>query len=197
MEIINNILASINQLYSIVILFGALFISLFFGLSKRKGLKIFIIIIAALSLVAAFVANIYNFRSSGTFSSFLFNLEAQQVIEICVVLFIALNILIFISFNNINKSQFIKIIIIFLFSVCSLVMLSLSSNFIMIFVSFTGLTLGIFQLLAVLNNIDLRSYLVRFFLVSTLAVIVLLASFSVFMALLILKISIKFLNLKT
>lgn len=180
MEIINNILASINQLYSIVILFGALFISLFFGLSKRKGLKIFIIILAALSFVAAFVANIYNFRSSGTFSNFLFNLEARQVIETCVVLFIALNILIFISFNNINKSQFIKIIIIFLFSVCSLVMLSLSSNFIMIFVSFTGLTLGIFQLLAVLNNIDLRSYLVRFFLVSTLAVIVLLASFSVF-----------------
>lgn len=180
MEIINNILASINKLYSIVILFGALFISLFFGLSKRKELKIFIIIIAALSLIAAFVANIYNFRSSGTFSNFLFNLEAQQVIEICVVLFIALNILIFISFNNINKSQFIKIIIIFLFSVCSLVLLSLSSNFIMIFVSFTGLTLGIFQLLAVLNNIDLRSYLVRFFLTSTLAVIILLASFSVF-----------------
>ena len=180
MEIINNILASINQLYSIVILFGALFISLFFGLSKRKELKIFIIIITALSLIAAFAANIYNFISSGTFSSFLFNLETQQVIEICVVLFIALNILIFISFNNINKSQFIKIIIIFLFSVCSLVMLSLSSNFIMIFVSFTGLTIGIFQLLAVLNNIDLRSYLVRFFLISTLAVIVLLAGFSVF-----------------
>ncbi|MBU4451101.1 MAG: hypothetical protein KKE35_07400 [Actinobacteria bacterium] len=180
MEIINNILASINQRYSIVILFGALFISLFFGLSKRKGLKIFIIIIAALSLIAAFVSNIYNFRSSGAFSSFLFGLEAQQVIEICVVLFIALNILIFISLNNINKSQFIKIIIIFLFSVCSLVLLSLSSNFIMIFVSFTGLTLGIFQLLAVLNNIDLRSYLVRFFLVSTLAVIILLTGFSVF-----------------
>src|SRR4030042_4938039 len=108
LEIINNILASINQYYSIVILFGALFISLFFGLSRRKGVKIFIIIMTTLSLVAACVANIYNFISSGTFSSSLFNLEAQQVIEICVVLFIALNILIFISLNNINKSQFIK-----------------------------------------------------------------------------------------
>jgi NADH:ubiquinone oxidoreductase subunit 2 (subunit N) len=180
LEIIKNILASINQQYSIVILFGVLFISLFFGLSKRKGLKIFIIIAAALSLIAAFIATIYNFRSNGAFSSFLFNLETQQVIEICVILFIALNILIFISLNNINKNQFIKIIIIFLFSVCSLVLLSISSNFIMIFVSFTGITLGIFQLLAVLNNIDIRSYLVRFFLVSTLAVIILLASFSIF-----------------
>ncbi len=180
MEVINNILASINQLYSIVILFGALFISIFFGLSKRNRSKIFIIIITALSLIAAFAANIYNFISSGAFSNFLFNVEAYQVIEICVVLFIALNILIFISFNNINKSQFIKIIIIFLFSVCSLVMLSISSNFIMIFVSFTSFTLAILQLLAILNNVDLRSYLVRFFLVSTFAIIVLLSSFSIF-----------------
>jgi len=180
LTIINNILESINQLYSVVILFGALFISLFFVLSKRRGLKIFVIIIVALSFIAAFVANIYNFSSSGTFSTFLFSLEAPQVVEICLVLFIALNILIFISFNNINKSQFIKIIIIFLFSVCSLVMLLLSSNFIMIFVSFTGLVLGIFQLLAILNNINLRSYLVRFFLLSTLAIIILLTSFSIF-----------------
>ncbi|MCL4418123.1 MAG: hypothetical protein M1365_15800 [Actinobacteria bacterium] len=180
MEIINNILAVLNQPYSIVILFGALFVSLFFGLSKRTGFKIFIIIIAALSLIAAFVVNIHNFKSSGPFSSFLFNLGTLQVIEICIVLFVALNILIFISFNNINKSHFIKIIIIFLFSVCSLVLLSLSSNFIMIFVSFAALTISIFQLLAVLNSIDLRSYLVRFFLMSALAVIILFVSFSVF-----------------
>lgn len=181
MEIINNILASIGQFYNIVILFVTLFISLFFGLSKKKGLKIFIIIITALSLTAAFITTIYSFISGGgAFSSFLFSLTAQQVVEICIVLFIALNVLIFISFNNINKNQFIKIIIIFLFSICSLVMLSLSSNFIMIFVSFTGLTLGIFQLLAVLNNIDIRSYLVRFFLVSSLAIIILLTSFSIF-----------------
>jgi len=179
-EIINNILTSIGQFNNIVILFGTLFISLFFGLSKKKGLKIFIIIITAVSLAGAFIVTIYNFISGGTFSNFLFSLAAQQVIEICIILFIALNILIFISFNNINKNQFIKIIIIFLFTVCSLVMLSLSSNFIMIFVIFVGLTVGIFQLLAVLNNIDIRGYLVRFFLVSTLAIIVLLTSFSVF-----------------
>src|SRR4030042_1870049 len=100
-------LSGVDHLYNTVILFGALFITFFFGLSHKKGLKIFTIILTAFSLVAAFAATIYSYKTGGDFTSLLFNIGTREVIEICIILFIALNILIFISLNNINKNQYV------------------------------------------------------------------------------------------
>ena len=145
-------MSKINPLYSIAILLFSIFISLFFGISKKHGIKIFIIILSAVSLILAFAVNIYIYAAQGNFSSFLFTFEALQMVEICVVVFSAINILIFISINHIKRDYFNKLLIMFLFAVCASIFFIVSSNFIMIFLSLAVFTISAFQLITSLNR---------------------------------------------
>lgn len=180
MTVIRDIINALSTFSSIAVIFLALFISLFFGISNKKWVKLFITILAALSLATALFLNIYNFLNVGGFSSFLFNFGQMQMIEVSIMLFSALNIFIFISLFNIDKNHFVKLIMIFLFTVSSAYFLILSNNFIIIFISFGIFTVGVFQLITVLNNdiSKIKNYILRFFLVSAVALIIIFIGFS-------------------
>jgi hypothetical protein len=85
----------ISPIYSIAILGFAIFISIFFGLSRRKGIKIFIISLFALSILSAMIMNFYVFKITGVYSNSLFNFGLSEMIEIGIFLFGTLNILLF------------------------------------------------------------------------------------------------------
>ena len=70
----------ISPIYSVVILGFAIFISIFFGLSKRKGIKIFIISLFALSILSAIIMNFYVFKITGVYSNSLFNFGLLEMI---------------------------------------------------------------------------------------------------------------------
>jgi NADH:ubiquinone oxidoreductase subunit 2 (subunit N) len=165
---------------SVAAIFLALFISLFFGISNKKWVKLFIAILSAISLAAALFLNIYTFLKVGDFSSFLFNFGRMQMVEVTIMLFSALNIFIFVSLFNIDKNHFVKLIMLFLFTVSSAYFLILSNNFIAIFISFGIFTVVVFQLITVLNNniSKNKDYIIRFFLVSAVALIIIFIGFS-------------------
>lgn len=170
----------ISPIYSVAILGFAIFISIFFGLSRRKGIKIFIISLFALSILSAMIMNFYVFKITGVYSNSLFNFGLLEMIEIGVFLFGTLNILLFISISNIESSHFVKILMLFLFSICCIIFLIISRNFIVIFLSLCLSTISVFQLISSLNNniISARRYILKFFLRSSLAVILVFFGFS-------------------
>ena len=127
-------------------------ILVFFGLSKRKGFKIFGITAAAVSIIAAIILNIRTFGMFGDFSSNLFNFNFFTAAATTVILFAALNILIYISIINFHNDNFIKILLVFLTGVFFFTVFISANNFIMIFTSFAVLLLTVFQLSSVLNS---------------------------------------------
>jgi NADH:ubiquinone oxidoreductase subunit 2 (subunit N) len=180
LTVIRDIINILHTFSSVAVIFLALFISLFFGISNKKWVKLFIAILSAISLAAALFLNIYTFLKVGDFSSFLFNFGRMQMIEVTIMLFSALNIFIFISLFNIDKNHFVKLVMLFLFTVSSAYFLILSNNFIAIFISFGISTVGVFQLITVLNNniSKIKDYIIRFFLVSAAALIIIFIGFS-------------------
>ncbi len=170
----------ISPIYSVAILGFAIFISIFFGLSRRKGIKIFIISLFALSILSAMIMNFYVFKITGVYSNSLFNFGLSEMIKIGVFLFGTLNILLFISISNIENNHFVKILMLFLFSVCCIIFLIISRNFIVIFLSMCLSTVSVFQLISSLNNnvISVRRYILKFFLRASLAVILVFFGFS-------------------
>jgi NADH:ubiquinone oxidoreductase subunit 2 (subunit N) len=148
-------------------------ILVFFGLSKRKGFKIFGIVLAAVSIVAAIFLNFRTFAMFGDFSSSLFDFNLFAALATAIVLFIALNILIFISIINFHNENFIKIILVFLTCVFFFMVFICANNFIMIFTGFAVLLLAVFQLNSILNSrvskgsfseYSIKNSIVRFYL---------------------------------
>jgi NADH:ubiquinone oxidoreductase subunit 2 (subunit N) len=177
----------IYPFYSSAVLLAAAFISVFFGLSRKKPVKIFIIIIFFLAITYAFFLNVRTFIAGEVFSNYLFNFSYLQMVEISIILFISLNILIFISINNIGKDNFIKILIIFIFTVFCASLYIMSSNFLMIFTSLVIFIACIFQLVTLLNSdnylimvteYSIRNHLIRYFLVSVFSLLLILVGFS-------------------
>lgn len=176
-----SIFSKTNPFCSIIVLSIAIVIMIFFGISKKKWIKKFTIVLAAASLTAALLANIYNFAALGNFSSHLVSFEILQVVEITIILFGALNILFFISANNIENEHFIKILILLLFSVYCIIFIIISKNFLLIFLSLCTFLISIFQLVTSLNTrwSTGAKYISRFFMSSSLAAAMVFFGFSV------------------
>lgn len=182
MSIISDFIGTIKlwPFYSIAVIFFVILISLFFALSKRKELKIFMIFLSAASIIVALFLNIFTFLKSGIYTSFLFSFGFLEAIEISIMLFSVLNLLIFISIYNFEKNHFIKLLIMLLFTASLVCFLALSNNFIMTFVSFGIFTAVIFQLVSSLNNdiLMIKNDLIRFFLTAAVSLIIIFAGFS-------------------
>ena len=185
--IINNILDKIHPFESSAVLLGAAFFSIFFGMSRKKPLKVFLIIVSSCAFAYAFFLNIQTYILTGNFSNYLFNYNFLQMLQISIILFISLNILIFISVSNIEKDYFIKIILIFIFTVFCASLFIISNNFLMVFTSLAIFITCMFQLVTLLNrngnigNIDeytIHNNLIRYFLVSVFSLLLILAGFS-------------------
>jgi NADH:ubiquinone oxidoreductase subunit 2 (subunit N) len=163
-----------------VILSAAMFISVFFGISGKIGIKRFVIILDVLSLFLALFINIYSFAVGGSFSNYLMSFGIFQVIEISIILFSAINILFFISIYNIGDKHFIKILILFMLSVCCIIFLIISRNFLLMFLSWSMFLVSVFQLITSLNIIlhENVRYILRFFTSSLLSAILAFFSFS-------------------
>ena len=182
MEPIFYISEKINPLQSVIVLAAAIVISYFFGLSKKRVIKKFIIAVAAVSLFLAFYLNIHIFFSSGGFTNNSLTFGILQVIEIGLIIFSTLNLLLFISMHKMDNNRFIIILIMLLFSSICAVLVVVADNFILMFTSLNIFVLTIFQLTTSLNLGAGRigSYMLRYFLRPTLALVLLFFGFSIF-----------------
>jgi len=173
--IIKEVIDKIYPFFTSLSIIAAGIILVFFGLSKREGVKIFGILVTAVSLVAAIILNVRTFGMSGDFSSNLFNFNFFAAATTSVILFAALNILIFISIINFHNDNFIKILLVFLTGVFFFTVFISANDFIIIFTSFAALLLAVFQLNSVLNSsinkgsfseYSVKNSIVRFYLVA-------------------------------
>ncbi len=182
MDFLINIGNRLYPLGSAAVLAGSMLISIFFGLSVRKVIKKTIAIISAISVAAAFYFNIYSYLAKGDFSNILLDVNLLHVILTGTILFCALNLLLYIFIYKMGSDNFIKLISILLFATISVVFLIISSNFIMVFISFSLFTLAVFQLLTGLNPRvkETGDHLSRFFLTALLSLILLFFGFSIF-----------------
>ncbi len=181
MEFIFYISEKINPLQSVIILAAAILISSFFGLSKKRSIKKFVMVVAAVSLFLAFYLNIHIFFS-GDLSSHSLTFGILQVIEVGFIIFSTLNLLFFISMYEMNYNHFIIILMLLLFSAICAVLVVIADSFILMFTSFTIFVLTIFQLITSLNSgiSGAGSYTIRYFLRPTLTVILFFFGFSIF-----------------
>ncbi len=180
MEFISNIGEKINPMEGIAVMAVAILISSFFGLSKKRSVKRFIIAVTAVSLLLAFYLNIHIFISPGSVSNGLLVFGTLQVLEVGVIIFSALNILFFVSMYEIDRDHFIKLLMILLFSVICAVFTVITDSFILMFAGITLFVLAVFQLV---SGLDLGvsaagSYTIRFFLRPVLTLILFFFGFS-------------------
>ena len=184
---ISNLLDKVYPFYASACLIGAGVISLFFGLSKRRTYKLLVITLTACAIIGALFLNIYSFNQRGDFSDYLFSFGSLQVLMTTLVLFAALNILLFISLNSFEKDDFIKIIIIFIWCIFCFTFFIPSSNFIMVFSSLIFLVIGIFHLVSSLNRgiqskflseYSVKNNIIRFFLLSALSLLLIFLGYS-------------------
>ena len=185
--IISELLKKIYPFYAGSSIAAAGIILLFFGLSKKKGFKLFGIVLAAVSIITAIFLNIRTFVMFGDFSSALFGFNLYAASAIVIVLFAALNILIFISVINFHNDNFIKIMLVFLTCIFFFTIFIYSNNFIMIFTSFAVLLLAVFQLNSVLNSgagkisfseYSIKNSIIRFYLAAAFSLLLTFMGYS-------------------
>ncbi len=188
---IKSLVGKIYPFYGIAIFLIAIFLLLFYLLSTKKALKIFSIIISFTAIIAAISVSIISFFKNGPFSSYLFNFDIFELVITCFILFLALNILIFISFKNFYRKNFNKIVLFFLTTVISFIFFIASANLAMIFSSLVLVIINIFILITSLNDrfslgsfvktYDehiVKNYILRFFLVSLVSMALIFVGFS-------------------
>jgi NADH:ubiquinone oxidoreductase subunit 2 (subunit N) len=180
MEFIFDISEKINPLQGIVIIAVAILISSFFSQSKKRSIKRFIIAITAVSLLSAFYLNICVFISLGSISDGLITFGTLQVIEVGILIFGALNVLFFISTYEVDRNNFIKLLMLLLFLVICAIFTIIADSFILFFTSLTMFVLTAFQLVTGLdlNTSASGDYAVRFFLRPVLTLILFFFGFS-------------------
>lgn len=182
MNFILYISEKINPLQSVIVLSVTILISSFFALSESRAVKRFLIVLTSISLILAFYLNIYSFISMGSFSNSLLFFDSAQMIEVSIIIFSALNLLLFISMHRVDSSHFVKVLIFFLFSTICAIFIVVARNFLLIFTSLVMFILVVFQLITALNSKTdrIRPYITGYFLRSTLAAILFFFGFSLF-----------------
>ena len=165
---------------SIIILSITILILSFFAVSKSKTVKRYLMALVLLSLALAFFLNIYTYIYSGSFSNFLLFFSNIQMIEAGIIIFSAVNLVFFLYLYQKENDNFIKTLILFLFSVICALFLIISRNFLLIFTSLSLFILTIFQLVSAFNSkVDKISlFITGYFLRPALTVILFFFSFS-------------------
>ena len=185
--IINIFTGLIQPFYGVAVLAGAVLVSLFFVLSYNRGFKIFIVVIAALGISGALFLNVYYLNATENFSNYLFKFGFLQGIEFIIILFSALNILVFLVTRNFGDKNLIKIIVILLFALICIKMFIVANNFLMLFSSLILSVLCIFQMLALLDGnstlksfsrYSIKNHLIRFFMIAVFSLLLILVGFS-------------------
>ncbi|MDD3776084.1 MAG: hypothetical protein PHN32_00555 [Actinomycetota bacterium] len=167
-----------NSTYAVAVIGIAIIINIFFGLSARPWAKKLSIGISLAGILASGFLVIYSFIQRGVFTSMVVAFGAIHLSEIMLVLFISLNLLIFLSLDHYKQDNFTKMIIIFLFSLASLLFLILSRNFLAILVAWSLFVLGNFQLVSGAGGKSESPYIIRFFLSSLFSLLLMLVGFS-------------------
>jgi len=152
MVFISEIIDKLDPYTGIIVLAFAVLITIFAGFSKNNGIKIFIIIINALSYAVAFYLIIYSFIEYGLRDGFLTSVSSLELILSCIILFIGLNVLFFISVSRFSDDSFIRIIILLTFSLIPVLLLIMADNMIFIFTAFALTILSIFTLISSLDR---------------------------------------------
>ena len=141
-----------NPFGSIIILSITILILSFFAVSKSKTVKRYLLALVSFSLALAFFLNIYTYIYSGSFSNFLLFFSNIQMIEAGIIIFSAVNLVFFLYLYQKENDNFIKTLILFLFSVICALFLIISRNFLLIFTSLSLFILTIFQLVSAFNS---------------------------------------------
>ena len=166
-----------NSTYAVAVIGIAIIINIFLAFLPGPGLKSYHSISLAGILASGFLV-IYSFIQRGVFTSMVVAFGAIHLSEIMLVLFISLNLLIFLSLDHYKQDNFTKMIIIFLFSLASLLFLILSRNFLAILVAWSLFVLGNFQLVSGAGGKSESPYIIRFFLSSLFSLLLMLVGFS-------------------
>ncbi|HAJ94702.1 MAG TPA: hypothetical protein DCP02_00575 [Actinobacteria bacterium] len=152
MGFISDIIERLDPYTGIIILALAVLITIFAGFSKNNGIKIFVIIVNALSYTAAFYLIIYSFTEYGSRDGFLTSISLPELILSCIILFIGLNVLFFISISKFSDDSFIRIVILLTFTLIPILSLIMADNMIFIFTAFALTILSIFTLISSLDR---------------------------------------------
>ena len=184
---ISTLTGLISPFYSSAVLAAAILISLFFVLSERKGFKIFVFSIAALSISGALFLSLFYLRATESFSDYLFKFGFLQGIEFIIILFAAFNILIFLAARNFSDKNFIKTVIILLFLLICMNLFIVSNNFLMMFTGLILTLLCVFQILTLFDansalssfsRYSIKNHLIRFFMMTVFSLLLILLGFS-------------------
>ncbi|MGM0365647.1 MAG: proton-conducting transporter membrane subunit [Actinomycetota bacterium] len=178
MAFLNYIINNINPVYGIASIAAAVLVNAFFGLSSKSILKIISIAVSIIAVGTAVFLITYSFLTKGIFSTMLVSFESIHLAEMLILLFISLNMLVFISISKFKEPDFIKIIIIFMFSLASALFLIISRNFLAIFVTLSVFVLANFQLVSGIQGKENPVSVIKFFLNSLLSLLFLLLGFS-------------------
>lgn len=157
MVFVSDIIERLDPYTGIIVLAFAALITIFAGFSKNNGIKIFIIIVNTLSYVAAFYLIIYSFIEYGPRDGFLTSISLPELILSCIILFIGLNVLFFITVSRFREDSFIRIVILLTFSLIPVLSLIMADNMIFIFTTFALTILSIFTLISSLDREIVRS----------------------------------------
>jgi len=149
---ISDIIERLDPYTGIIVLAFAVLITIFAGFSKNNGIRISIIIINALAYAAAFYLIIYSFVEYGPRDGFLASVSLPELILSCIILFIGLNVLLFISISRFSDDSFIRIVILLTFSLIPVLSLIMADNMIFIFTAFALAILSIFTLISSLDK---------------------------------------------
>jgi NADH:ubiquinone oxidoreductase subunit 2 (subunit N) len=180
MDFLLYINEKINPFQSIAILAIAILILSFFAISKSRTVKICLITMVSLLLALAFFLNIYAYISRGNFSNFLLFFGNVQMVMAGIMIFCALNLLFFIYIYHKDNDNFIKILMIFIFSVICALFVIISRNFLLIFTSLSLFILTVFQLVSAFNSKNDKTgiYVLEYFLRPLITIILFFFAFS-------------------
>lgn len=152
MDFLKNVTNIINPFGIFIFLVLGIFILLFFGISQRKWIRNFIFILVLIFFIGAFFINIYGYKTNGEFSNDLFKSGIFEINLSAFILYFAVVCFFMIFIFERKNDNYIKIVIVFLFSVVSLLVLVISRSFMSFFISFACFLISFFALTTILND---------------------------------------------
>ncbi|MDZ7838690.1 MAG: hypothetical protein U5N58_12470 [Actinomycetota bacterium] len=178
MAFLEYLRANLNSVYAVIAIGIAIVVNSFFGLSKKQEVKKLSLAVALMGMGASIFFTIYSFITRGVSTTMVLSFGSIHLAEMLLILFIALNLLVFLSLGQYNQDGFTKMIIIFLFSLASLLVLVLSRNFLAILVAWSLFVLSNFLLITGGSGEEESTYILKFFLNSVFALLLMLIGFS-------------------
>jgi len=170
----------VNPFQSIIALSTVILFLSFFAVSSNKAIKKYLFAVVLFFMLAAFLLNIHSYILFDSFSDSLILFGNVQMIEIGIILFSAINVLLFIFIRDGREDYFVKELTLFIFLVISAEFVIISKNFLLMFIALSVFIIAMFQLVSIVNSkVDkIITCTLRFFLRPTLTVIFFFTGFS-------------------